>query len=407
MFGSFQEDEKKRALEGAPLAARMRPKRIEEVQGQQHILGEGKLLRRILQSGRWASMIFYGPPGSGKTTLAVLISKMTSSRFISVNAVSSNVAELRAIIDESKALKRNQGKSTLLFVDEIHRFNKAQQDILMPDVETGNIILIGATTQNPSFSINSPLLSRSTIFELKPLDEAQVIQTLKRALKDEELGFGKKNIEITDDALSHIAKTSNGDARKALTSLEVGVMTTPPDSSGKIRFDMRVAEESCQKRIVYYDGDGDYHYDTISAFIKSMRASEVDNAIYWLAKMLFAGEEIRFILRRILIFASEDIGIADPKALLMASAGMQACEFVGLPEAQIILGHLVTYMALAPKSRAAYNAIQMALEDVKSDRSQEVPNQLRDTHYQGAKRLSHGGFGPQEPTSAPRKYYLP
>ena len=282
------------------------------------------------------------------------------------------------------------GKKTILFIDEIHRFNKAQQDVLMPDVEAGNIILIGATTHNPSFSINGPLLSRSIIFELRPLQESELIAAVKRALADPERGFGHQKIEITEEALSHLAKSASGDTRRILNALEVGVLTTPPDKEGVIRFDRQVAEESCQRKIVYYDTDEDYHYDTASAFIKSMRGSDPDAAVYWLAKMLYAGEDPRFIVRRILILASEDIGNADPQALVLASAGLQAIEFVGLPEAQIILGQLVTYMAMAPKSNASYMAISKAMEDVKNQKVEEVPNHLRDKSYSGAKRMGHG-----------------
>ena len=373
----------------APLAVRMRPQALDEIAGQEHVLGEGKLLRRTIQSDRFTSMIFYGPPGTGKTTLAQVISRLTQSHFVRMNAVTSNVAELRSAIEEAARLRR-QGRRTILFLDEIHRFNKAQQDVLMPDVEQGNMILIGATTHNPSFAINGPLLSRSTIFELRPLEEKDLVMLLDRAIKDPERGFGKLKIEASKDALKHIAKVASGDARRALNALEVGVLTTPPDSEEIIVFDQKVAEESCQRRIVYYDNDEDYHYDTASAFIKSMRGSDPDAAVYWLAKMLYAGEDPRFIIRRILILASEDIGNADPQALILASAGLQAVEFVGLPEAQIILAQLVTYMAMAPKSNASYKAISSAMEDVKNQKVEEVPKALRDSHYPGAKKMGHG-----------------
>ncbi len=373
----------------APLAVRMRPRTLDEVVGQEHILGPGKLMTRTIQSQRWTSMIFYGPPGCGKTTLAQVISKVTQSRFVPLNAVTSNVAELRQVITDARK-ERKFGRKTILFLDEIHRFNKAQQDVLMPDVEEGNLVLIGATTHNPSFAINGPLLSRSTIFELKPHDESHIIRILKSAIADKERGFGNQTIEITDGALRHLAKVASGDARRALNALEVGVLTTPVNQDGVIRYDEKVAEESCQRRVVYYDANEDYHYDTASAFIKSMRGSDPDAAVYWLAKMLYAGEDPRFIVRRILILASEDIGNADPQALILAASGMQAVEFVGLPEAQIILSQLVTYMALAPKSNASYMAISKAMEDVKSDKIHEVPSHLRDAHYQGAKRMGHG-----------------
>ena len=386
---NFEENQESKDPIHAPLAVRMRPQTLEEVTGQRHLLEEGKLLLRTIRSDRWTSMIFYGPPGSGKTTLAQVISRMTKARLVPLNAVTSNVAELRPILEDAQKMKRI-GQKTILFLDEIHRFNKAQQDVLMPDVEQGNVILIGATTQNPSFAINGPLLSRSTIFELRPLEEEDLIVLLRRALQDPERGFGKLKTEFTEEALRHIAKVASGDARRALNALEVGVLTTPPDEKGVILFDLRVAEESCQRRVVYYDDGGDYHYDTASAFIKSMRGSDPDASIYWLAKMLYAGEDPRFIVRRILILASEDIGNADPQALILASAGLQAVEFVGLPEAQIILAHLVTYMAMAPKSNASYMALERALADVKKEKSQEVPEHLRDSHYPGAKVMGHG-----------------
>lgn len=373
----------------APLAVRMRPRSLGEVSGQDHILGPGKLLRRTIESQRWSSMIFYGPPGCGKTTLAYVISKATHSRFARLNAVSSNAAEVRQILLEAQQF-RKLGQRTILFLDEIHRFNKAQQDILMPDVEEGNVILIGATTHNPSFSINGPLLSRSSVFELRPHTENDLRNILEKALKDTERGLGKMKINLTESAAIHLIKNANGDARRLLNSLEIGALTTPEDSAGMIQFDEKVAEESCQRRIVYYDADADYHYDTVSAFIKSMRGSDPDAAVYWLAKMLYAGEDPRFIVRRILILASEDIGNADPQALILAASGLQAIELVGLPEGQIILSQLVTYMALAPKSNASYMAIAKALEDVKNDSAREIPNHLRDTHYKGAKAMGHG-----------------
>ena len=374
----------------APLAVRMRPHTLQEFVGQGHLLGEGKLLRRTIEADRLTSLIFYGPPGSGKTTLASVISNMTGARFKSLNAVSSNVQDLRAIIEEAKYFKHEKDERTVLFIDEIHRFNKAQQDVLMPDVEDGTLILIGSTTHNPSFSINGPLLSRSIIFELRPLSETEIIRVLEQALRDKERGFGSLKVKVESKALGHIAKTASGDARRALNALEVGVLTTPPESDGTIHFTIQVAEESCQRRIVYYDQDEDYHYDTASAFIKSMRGSDPDASVYWLAKMLYAGEDPRFIIRRILILASEDIGNADPQALILASAGLQAIEFVGLPEARIILSQLVTYMALAPKSNASYLAIEEATKDVEKELAQEVPNHLRDKSYAGAKRLGHG-----------------
>ncbi|MBI4115017.1 MAG: replication-associated recombination protein A [Candidatus Omnitrophica bacterium] len=374
----------------SPLAFRMRPKTLEEVLGQDHLLGEGKLLKRTILADRLTSLIFYGPPGSGKTSLARVISRITQSHFVPLNAVTSNVNEIRQIIDDAARLRRGQARRTILFIDEIHRFTKAQQDVLLPDVEEGNLILIGATTHNPSFAITGPLLSRSLIFELRPIEEKDLTLLLRRALQDKERGFGNLQTEITEGALRHLAKSASGDARRVLNSLEVAILTTVPDASGKIRVDDKVAEESCQRRIVYYDRDEDYHYDTASAFIKSMRGSDPDAAIYWLAKMVYAGEDPRFIARRIIILASEDIGNADPQALVLASAGLQAIEFVGMPEAQIILAHLVTYMAMAPKSNASYVALNEAMEDVKKEVAQEVPTHLRDRSYKGAKRLGHG-----------------
>lgn len=374
----------------APLASRIRPRILDEFVGQEHLLAEGKLLRRTILADRLSSLILYGPPGSGKTTLAYIISRMTGARFKSLNAVTANVGDLRKMIEQAQYDQREKNVRTILFIDEIHRFNKAQQDVLMPDVENGTLVLIGSTTHNPSFSINGPLLSRSTIFELQPLTEQEIIRILERALYDEKQGFGHMKVEMEKEALLHLAKSAAGDARRALNALEVGILTTPPDSKGKILFTQAVAGESCQRKIVFYDRDEDYHYDTASAFIKSMRGSDPDAAVYWLAKMLYAGEDPRFIMRRILILASEDIGNADPQALVLASAGLQAIEFVGLPEARIILGQLVTYMALAPKSNASYAAIEAAAEDVKEDVAQEVPNHLRDKSYAGAKQLGHG-----------------
>lgn len=374
----------------APLAVRMRPQSIEEFVGQAHLLGEGKILRRVILSDRLSSVILFGPPGSGKTTLAYLISRLTKSVFRSVNAVSATVQDLRKIIEEAKYNSEHTHRRTILFVDEIHRFNKSQQDVLMPDVENGTLILIGATTHNPSFSINGPLLSRSLLCELKPLTETDLIQVMTAAIKDPDRGFGKIQVDMSADALGYLAKYASGDARRALNALEIGVLTTEPSADGLIRFDRVVAQESCQKRIVYYDHDEDHHYDTASAFIKSMRGSDPDSAVYWLAKMLYAGEDPRFIARRIVILASEDIGNADPQALILASAGLQAIEFVGMPEARIILSQLVTYMATAPKSNASYMAIENATSDIQEDAAEEVPNHLRDKSYFGAKRMNRG-----------------
>ncbi len=402
----------------SPLAVRMRPRMLEEVVGQAHLLGEDKLLRRTISADRLSSLIFYGPPGSGKTTLARIISRVTQAHFVPLNAVTSNVGEMRQVIEEARRVRSLQDKRTILFIDEIHRFNKAQQDVLLPDMEEGNIILIGSTTHNPSFAIIGPLLSRSLVFELRPLEETDLIELIKRTIANKERGFGEFKIKITEGALLYLAKTASGDARRALNALEVAVLTTPSTASGVIEIDEKVAEESCQRRIVYYDRDEDYHYDTASAFIKSMRGSDPNAAVYWLAKMIYAGEDPRFIARRIVILASEDIGNADPQALILASAGLQAIEFVGMPEAQIILAQLVTYMALASKSNASYVAISEATEDVKKDVTQEVPNHLRDKSYKGAKKLGHGEgykyvhnyeghFTPQEYIKVNKDYYRP
>ena len=356
-----------------PLASRMRPESLEDFAGQEHILGPGKLLRRTIEADRLSSVIFFGPPGSGKTTLALIISRMTEARFTSVNAVTSNVAELRREVDAAAKHREFSGKRSILFIDEIHRFNKAQQDVLMPEVESGVVILIGATTHNPSFSIVGPLLSRSLVFELKPLEERDILRILDRALNHFDVP-----VLADPKALRFLATTSSGDARRALNALEVGILTTPPDArDGKIHFDLRAAEESTQRRIIYYDRDEDYHYDTISAFIKSMRGSDADGAVYWLAKMLYAGEDPRFIARRIVIFASEDIGNADPRALVIAASTLQAIEFVGMPEARIILSQAVLYLSKAPKNRSAYEAIEEATEKVKNEATEEVPEHLR------------------------------
>ena len=374
----------------APLAVRMRPRTIDEIIGQEHLLGPGKLLRRTLESDRLSSLILYGPPGTGKTTLALVIARMTAAHYVQINAVLSNVAEIRKIQDEARKLLRQSKRKTVLFIDEIHRFNKAQQDILMPDVESGVITLIGATTQNPSFAIRGPLLSRSIVCELKPHEEAHLILIMKRAVADKERGLGDLPIEIEPAALEHIARQASGDARRALNALEVGAITTPPDATGSVKFSAAVAEESCQKKIVQYDWDEDFHYDTISAFIKSLRGSDPDAAIYWLAKMLYAGEDPRFIVRRLVIFASEDIGNADPHALMLAASGFTAVEFVGMPEARIILAQLVTYLACAPKSNASYMAIERATEDVQTQKTEQVPQHLRSAAYKGAEALGHG-----------------
>jgi putative ATPase len=404
-----------------PLAARMRPRNLDEYAGQTHILGAGQLLRRAIEADRIQSLIFYGPPGTGKTSLAQIIARQTKSKFERLSGVESNVADMRRVLSAATNRLENTGQSTILFIDEIHRFNKSQQDVLLPDVESGVIRLIGATTHNPFFFVNSPLVSRSQIFELRPLTEEDLFSLLQRALADAERGLGYLKISADENALRHLARISDGDARKALNSLEIAALTTAPEvgqcvppvqgegensesktspppgqagstilQAGIIRITLEVAEQSIQKKAVVYDGDGDAHYDTISAFIKSMRGSDPDAALYWLAKMIHAGEDPRFIARRIVICAAEDVGLADPMALVLANACLSASEFVGWPEARIPLAEATIYIATANKSNSAYKAIDAALEDVRSGRTIAVPEHLRDAGYQGAKKLGHG-----------------
>ena len=402
----------------APLAARMRPETLDEFVGQTHILGPGQLLRRAIQADRLQSLIFYGPPGTGKTSLAQLIARQTRNRFERLSGVESNVADMRRVLGAAANRLANTGRPTILFIDEIHRFNKAQQDVLLPDVENGVVRLIGATTHNPFFFVNSPLVSRSQIFELHPLTEAELLEVMRHALADRERGLGDLRIEVEDAALHHLARLSDGDARKALNSLEIAVLTTPPGPAGLIRIDLAVAEQSIQKKAVVYDGDGDAHYDTISAFIKSMRGSDPDATLYWLAKMIHAGEDPRFITRRILICAAEDVGLADPMALVLVNAAHQAAEFVGWPEARIPIAEAAIYVATATKSNSAYLAIDAALADVRSGRTLAVPGHLRDANYLGAKRLGHGEgyqyahdhpdhFVVQDYLGAAKRYYEP
>ena len=369
------------ASRAAPLATRMRPHSLEEFVGQEHILGPGKLLRRAIEADRLPSVIFSGPPGTGKTTLAHIIADMTHAKFVRLSGVESNVAEMRRVIAAAANRLRTSGQKTILFIDEIHHFNKAQQDILLPDVESGNLRLIGATTYNPFFYVNSPLVSRSQVFQLEPLRVEQLDELIDRALTDKERGLGNYKVKIDKNARQHLAKLSDGDARKCLNALEIGVLTTQPDSNEVIHFTVAVAEESIQQKAIVYDRAGDAHYDTISAFIKSMRASDEKGAMYWLAKMLHAGEDFRFIARRIVIFASEDIGLADPQALPLAIATQQAVEFVGLPEARIPLAHATAYMCRAPKSREAYNALNTATEEIESERTTRVPEHLKNKHF--------------------------
>jgi len=373
-----------------PLAARMRPRNLQEFCGQTHILGPGQLLRRAIEADRIQSLILYGPPGTGKTSLAQIIANQTKSQFERLSGVESNVAEMRRVLSAAANRLANKGQPTILFIDEIHRFNRAQQDVLLPDVESGVVRLIGATTHNPFFFVNSPLVSRSQIFELHPLNEEELYALLKRALTDAGRGLGHVKIRADDEALRHLAKIADGDARKALNSLEIAALTTLPDHDGLIPLDLRVAEQCIQKKAVVYDGDGDAHYDTISAFIKSMRGSDPDAALYWLAKMIHAGEDPRFIARRIVIHAAEDVGLADPMALVLANAAFQAAEFIGWPEARIPIAEATLYIATANKSNSVITAIDAALADVRSGRTLPVPEHLRDAHYSGAEQLGHG-----------------
>lgn len=386
----FDASVQEKLFQTSPLSARMRPRSLDEYIGQKHVLSEGMLLPRAIASDRLSSLILFGPPGVGKTTLAHCISLKTQSVFERINAVTSNVEEMRKIIAAAQNRRRTSGRKTILFIDEIHRFNKAQQDVLMPDLEDGNIILIGATVFNPFFALISPLLSRSIIIELKPLTALDIEQILKRALSDSERGLGAFNIKADEDAIAFLAEASNGDGRKALNAFEIGCLTTPRDESGVVHFSMAIATESIQKKQVQYDKNGDGHYDTISAFIKSMRGSDPDATLYWLAKMLYAGEDPRFISRRICICASEDVGNADPQALILATSAMQTAEFVGMPEARIVLAQAAVYVACAPKSNASYLGIEKALKDVQQKRTQGVPEPLKDGHYKGAEKLGRG-----------------
>jgi len=384
------EEIKKENKRDLPLAVRMRPADLDEFVGQGHILGKGKLLRRAIEADRISSLILYGPPGVGKTSLAWCVANVTKSYYAAINATTSNVEELRRTINAAKVKKSNTGQKTILFIDEIHRFNKAQQDVLLPDVEEGNPILIGATVHNPFFSLVSPLLSRSLVCELKTLKESEVLTILHSALQDKTRGLGNLKIKIDKKALAFLAKTCEGDARRALNALEVGALTTPKAKDGSINFNLEVAAESIQKKAVLYDKDEDAHYDTASAFIKSMRGSDPDAALYWMAKMLYAGEDPRFIARRICISAAEDVGNADPLALVLANAALQISEFVGMPEARIPLAQAVIYVACAPKSNAAYLAIEKASHDIENQKVQEVPDHLKDASYPGAEVLGHG-----------------
>jgi putative ATPase len=393
----------------------MRPRAVEEYVGQEHFFGPGKLLRRMLQADRLTSLLFYGPPGTGKTALAHVIANHTQARFVPLNATASGTKEVRAALEAARIELEDTGRRTILFVDEIHRFNKAQQDVLLPDVEEGRVILIGATTQNPFFAVNSPLLSRSQIFTFEPLTREQIKTLLTRALSDRERGLGEYEVHMAPGALDFLAEVSDGDARRALTALEIGVLSA---EARPVEFTLEVARDSIHRKALDYDATGDQHYDVISAFIKSMRGSDPDAAIYWLARMLEAGEDPRFIARRVVIFASEDVGNADPRALAVATAAAQAVEFVGLPECQLNLAQAVTYLATAPKSNASTLAIGQAREEVRSGRTLQVPTHLRDTHYHGAEQFGHGegykyahdfegGYVEQQYLPEERRYYEP
>jgi putative ATPase len=403
----------------APLAARMRPRTLEEYVGQEHVLAPGKLLRRAIEADRLFSALFYGPPGTGKTSLAEVIARVTNAKFERLSGVESTVADIRRVVASAANRNRNGGPRTILFVDEIHRFNKAQQDALLPDVESGAVRLLGATTENPFFAVNGPLVSRSQIFQLEPLTPAHLRRLMENALADAERGLGKYRVRLDDDAAEHLAVISDGDGRKCLNALEVGVLTTPPDADGVIHFTRAVSEESIQRKAVVYDPTGDGHYDTISAFIKSLRGSDPDAAIYWLAKMLYAGEDIRFIARRLVICAAEDVGMADPQALVVAVAAQQAAEIVGMPEARIPLAEATVYIATSPKSNRAYMAVEKAAEEVREGVTLAVPRHLRSTgHKATTKRLGHGvdyqyshdfedAYVPQAYLPEGRRYYEP
>lgn len=400
--------ENSRAKE-APLASRMRPQTLDEVVGQQHIIGKDKLLYRAIKADKLSSVIFYGPPGTGKTTLAKVIANTTSAAFKQINATVAGKKDMEEVVKEAKDLQGMYGKKTILFIDEIHRFNKGQQDYLLPFVEDGTVILIGATTENPYFEVNSALISRSGIFELKPLEKEDIKTLLRRAVNDTEKGMGSFRAQIDEEALEFLADMSGGDARNALNAVELGILTTERGADGLIHITVEVASECIQKRVVNYDKRGDNHYDIISAFIKSMRGSDPDAAVYYLAKMLYAGEDVKFIARRIMICASEDVGNADPMALTVAVSAAQAVERIGMPESQIILSQAVTYVACAPKSNSACNAIFAANEAVKNYRT-TVPVHLQDAHYKGASKLGHGTgykYAHDYPGHYVKQQYLP
>ena len=394
----------------SPLASRMRPTTLDEVVGQQHIIGKDKLLYRAIKADKLSSIIFYGPPGTGKTTLAKVIANTTSAEFMQINATSAGKKDMEEVISKAKDNQGMYGKKTILFIDEIHRFNKGQQDYLLPFVEDGTIVLIGATTENPYFEVNGALLSRSVIFELKKLSNEDIRELLIRAVTDVEKGMGSYNAQIDDEALDFLADVCNGDARAALTAIELGVLTTDRSEDGIIHVDINVASECIQKRVISYDKNGDNHYDTVSAFIKSMRGSDPDAAVYYLARMLYAGEDVKFIARRIMILASEDIGNADPMAMVVAAACAQEVERVGMPESQIILAQAVTYMACAPKSNSAVEAISKAMNCVRETKTPPVPTHLQDAHYKSSSKLGHGvgyKYAHDYPNHYVKQQYLP
>lgn len=394
----------------SPLASRLRPTCLEEVVGQEHIIGEDKLLYRAIKADKLSSVIFYGPPGTGKTTLARVIANTTSADFRQINATTAGKKDMQEAVEAAKDTLGMYGKKTILFIDEIHRFNKGQQDYLLPYVEDGTVILIGATTENPYFEVNGALLSRSVIFELKPLSQENIRKLLLRAISDREKGMGSYGAVIAEDALDFLADMANGDARNALTAIELGILTTPRSEDGKIHISLEVASECIQRRVVKYDKKGDGHYDTISAFIKSMRGSDPDAVIYYLARMLYAGEDVKFIARRICICASEDVGNADPMAMVVASSAAQEVERIGMPESQIILAQAAAYVACAPKSNSAVNGIMKAMKTVKTTMTETVPGHLRDAHYGGSARLGHGigyKYAHDWPNHYVRQQYLP
>jgi putative ATPase len=418
LFSNKKPDNPRKISNDSPLALRMCPKNLDNFVGQEHLLAKGKLLRRLIDADRISSLILYGPSGTGKSALSYLISTITDSRFMSLHAAAAGVKEVKAELAQAVRLKKIDQKKTILFIDEIHRFNKSQQDVLLHDVEVGNIILIGATTYNPFFYINPALVSRSHIFEFKPHSNQDLLKILKNAIEDRVSGLGNMDIVADEQALKFLCQYSDGDARRALNALEIGVLTTSPAPDQKIHFNMKVAQESIQKKIVRYDRDGDEHYDTISAFIKSMRGTDPDAALYWLAKMIYAGEDPRFIARRILICASEDVGNADPKALEIANAAFAAVEVLGMPEARIPLAQAVVYVASAPKSNAAYIGLENALKDVANEQSQEVPLHIKDASYKGAEvfdrqkdyKYAHSfedHYVRQNYVPKPKQYYFP